>query len=144
MEIMRAEHTFSRLAAQEVPVLGDKEAIATIAVKSVAAARKFYEGVLGLRPGETVEPGVVSYRSGGSSVLVYESRHARTNQATSVTWNVGGEMDKVVEGLKGKGVTFEHYDLPGTTRKGDVHHTGRSKAAWFTDPDGNILALVGQ
>jgi hypothetical protein len=30
------------------------------------------------------------------------------------------------------------------TRKGDVHIAGKSKAAWFKDPDGNILALVGQ
>ena len=50
----------------------------------------------------------------------------------------------MVQALRGKGVVFEHYDLPGATRKGDVHHTGRTKAAWFKDPDGNILALVGE
>ena len=53
-------------------------------------------------------------------------------------------MDAEVVALKGRGVAFEHYDMPGITRKGDVHLTGRSKAAWFKDPDGNILAIVGQ
>jgi len=41
-------------------------------------------------------------------------------------------------------VTFERYDLPGTTREGDVHVTGELKVAWFKDPDGNIHSLVNQ
>jgi len=32
--------------------------------------------------------------------------------------------------------------MPGMTREGDVHVGGSMKAAWFKDPDGNILALV--
>ena len=43
--------------------------------------------------------------------------------------------------LKGKGVRFEHYDLPDTTREGDVHVSGDIRVAWFKDPDGNILSL---
>ena len=35
-------------------------------------------------------------------------------------------------------------DLPGTTREGDVHVMGDLNAAWFKDPDGNILNLVNQ
>jgi hypothetical protein len=44
--------------------------------------------------------------------------------------------------LKGKGVRFEHYDFPNTKRDGDVHVFGELKAAWFKDPDGNILSIV--
>ena len=32
--------------------------------------------------------------------------------------------------------------MPGTTLKGDVHVTGDHKAAWFKDPDGNIIGIV--
>ena len=39
-------------------------------------------------------------------------------------------------------MTFEHYDLPGTTRRGDIHEAGSTRVAWFKDPDGNILSLV--
>ena len=124
-------------------MLGDRDAVATIAVKSVAAAGKFYEGKLGLKPGPSTEEGVREYRSGNSRVLVYESRYAGTNQATAATWIVPDDLEKVVAALKAKGVAFEHYDMPGVTRKGDVHLTGRTKAAWFKDPDGNILAIVG-
>lgn len=50
----------------------------------------------------------------------------------------------MVKALKAKGVVFEHYDLPGTTRTGDVHLAGGLKAAWLKDLDGNILALVSR
>jgi hypothetical protein len=96
--------------------------------------------VLGLKPSASQEAGVLSQKSGSSTVLVYESRYAGTNKATA--WVVG-DLEGTVQALKAKGVTFERYDLPGVTHKGDVHLTGRMKAAWFKDPDGNILALVG-
>jgi hypothetical protein len=44
--------------------------------------------------------------------------------------------------LKAKGVSFEHYDLPGLTVQGDLHVGQGIKVAWFKDPDGNILSLV--
>jgi catechol 2,3-dioxygenase-like lactoylglutathione lyase family enzyme len=122
-------------------VLGDTDAIATIAVKNVEAARKFYEGTLGLKPAPSQEKGVLGYRSGSSNVLVYQSQYAGSNKATAVTWAVD-DLEAAIRELKAKGVRFEHYDLPGTTRTGDVHGAGRTKAAWFKDPDGNILALV--
>jgi catechol 2,3-dioxygenase-like lactoylglutathione lyase family enzyme len=124
-------------------MLGNKDAIATVAVRRIETARKFYEGTLGLKPVPTGEAGVMTYESGKASVLVYESQYAGTNKATAVTWAVEN-LEEVVRGLKAKGIRFEHYDLPGTTRQGDVHGTGNTKAAWFKDPDGNILALVSE
>jgi hypothetical protein len=59
-----------------------------------------------------------------------------------MTWDVGDDVESVVRALTSKGVSFEHYDLPGTTRSGDVHMTGAIKTAWFKDPDGNILAIA--
>jgi predicted lactoylglutathione lyase len=50
----------------------------------------------------------------------------------------------MVEQLKAKGVTFEHYDMPGVELQGDVHVMGDMHAAWFKDPDGNILNIVNQ
>jgi len=123
-------------------MLGDKEAIATIAVKDLAVAKQFYEGTLGLTPSASANAGVASYTSGGSKVLVYQSQFAGTNRATSATWVVGHDIENLVNALKAKGVTFEHYDFPGVVRRGDVHVAGETKTAWFKDPDGNILNLV--
>jgi catechol-2,3-dioxygenase len=122
-------------------VLDDQEVMATIAVKNLDTARKFYEGTLGLKRAPSSEKGVQGYKSGNASVLVYESQYAGTNKVTAVTWGVK-DLEGVVRELKGKGVRFEHYDFPGAKRTGDIHETGRTKAAWFKDPDGNILALV--
>ena len=123
-------------------MLGNENAIATIAVKDIKAAGKFYGGTLGLKPADKQEPGTLAYKSGGSTIFVYPSQYAGTNKATAVTWAVGDDVEAVVQSLKAKGVAFEHYDMPNTTRKGDVHVQGKRKIAWFKDPDGNIHSVV--
>ena len=125
-------------------MLAKFEAVATIAVKDIRVATDFYEQTLGLSRIPTSERGVQMFKSGDSRILVYESDYAGTNKATAATWTIGGDIKQVVAGLAAKGVRFEHYDLPGTTREGDVHVTGTIKAAWCKDPDGNILALVSE
>jgi catechol-2,3-dioxygenase len=120
-------------------MLENKDADATVAVKDLESASKFYEDTLGLKPTDVQNAEVRVFQSGRSKIVVYRSQFAGTNQATSVTWRVGKDLDTVVKALKAKGVVFEHYDFPGVTRQGDVHVTGEFKAAWFKDPDGNIL-----
>ena len=122
-------------------MLADKDAMATIAVKDIAAAKKFYGGTLGLKQAEAEGPGVVTYRSGNSTIVVYQSQFAGTNKATSATWGVGDEIEAIIRTLKRADVAFEHYDLPGLRREGDIHFAGDFKAAWFKDPDGNILHI---
>jgi catechol 2,3-dioxygenase-like lactoylglutathione lyase family enzyme len=124
-------------------MLGDKPAAATLPVGDLRAARDFYENVLGLSPIQELgedESGAVLYRSGESVVLVYQSEYAGTNQGTAASWAVGGDFDSVVEDLRKKGASFEHYDdLAGTTRDGDIHTFEGGRAVWFKDPSGNIL-----
>ena len=76
--------------------------------------------------------------------MVYTSVYEGTNRATAATWMVGDDVTAIAEMLKAKGVAFEHYDLPGTKREGDVHVWDRGRAAWFKDPDGNILSVVNR
>ena len=121
-------------------MLSDKDAIATVAVKNLESARKFYEGTLGLTKVMENEE-VLTFKTGKSTLFVYRSQYAGTNRATAVTF-VAEEVDDLVRTLKGRGVTFEHYDLPNMTRQGDLHVAGPMKVAWFKDPDGNIFSLV--
>lgn len=121
-------------------MLSDNDAVATVAVKNLEAARKFYEGTLGLTKIMENEE-VLTFKSGASTLFVYRSQYAGTNRATAVTF-VADEVDELVRTLKGRGVTFEHYDLPHMTRQGDIHIAGPMKTAWFKDPDGNIFSLV--
>jgi catechol 2,3-dioxygenase-like lactoylglutathione lyase family enzyme len=121
-------------------MLSDKDAIATVAVKNLDAAKRFYEGTLGLTKVMENEE-VLAFKTGKSTLFVYRSQYAGTNKATAVTF-VAEEVEDLVRTLKGRGVTFEHYDLPQMTRHGDIHVHGLMKTAWFKDPDGNIFSLV--
>lgn len=125
-------------------MLGNKDAAANIAVKNLEIAKKFYEDTLGLIQVAAEAQEVIVLKSGNSTVNVYRSQYAGTNKATTVTWVVGEDIESVVHQLKAKGITFEHYDMPGVTRVGDVHIAGDMKVAWFKDPDGNILNIASR
>jgi catechol 2,3-dioxygenase-like lactoylglutathione lyase family enzyme len=127
---------------KEINMLGDKEAVANIAVKNLETAKKFYEETLGLTQIGAEGQEVIVFRSGSSTIYVYKSQYAGTNQATALTWVVGKDIEGVVQELKAKGVTFEHYDMPDVTRENDIHVAGNMKVAWFKDPDGNILNII--
>ena len=124
-------------------MLGNIDAVANLAAKDMTVARRFYEDTLGLTQVDSEGDEVVVYRSGNTRVQVYRSSFAGTNQATAVSWQVGADIGRLVAALKAKGVRFEHYDMPETKREGDLHVAGGMKMAWFKDPDGNILHLIG-
>jgi catechol 2,3-dioxygenase-like lactoylglutathione lyase family enzyme len=124
-------------------MLRDTDAVATLAVKDLDAAGRFYQDTLGLsRAGDPDEESLV-FASGDTTINVYRSTFAGTNRATALTWAVD-DVEDVVRTLRSKGVKFEHYDLPDTRREGDVHVSGDLKVAWFKDPDGNILSVVSR
>lgn len=124
-------------------MLADMDATATVGVRDMAAAREFYGNVLGLKPVESEggDADMALYRSGNTRVFVYRSEYAGTNQATAITWDVGDKFDDIVAALQSKGARFEHYDMGGLRREGDVHVAGQLKIVWLKDPDGNILSI---
>src|ERR1051326_888510 len=79
--------------AKEQTMLSDKNAMATVPVRNMQAARKFYGETLGLKPDGMDTPEVVTYRSGNSRLVVYRSEFAGTNKATTATWGIGGELE---------------------------------------------------
>ena len=125
--------------------LANNDAVTMLAVKDLGRARHFYEDVLGLEKVDDEGEEVVTYRSGASAINVYRSEYAGTNKATALTWQVD-DLDATVGDLKAKGVTFEHYQIPGLRQEGDVYvaKDGDFRTAWFKDPDGNILSMVAQ
>ena len=125
-------------------MLGNRDAVANLAVKNLQTARRFYEGTLGLKAVDVEGEELIVFKSGNTTLNVYRSQYAGTNRATAVTWAVGDDVEGVVRALRAKGVTFEHYDMPDTKREGDIHIAGNIKVAWFKDPDGNILNVVNR
>jgi catechol 2,3-dioxygenase-like lactoylglutathione lyase family enzyme len=128
---------------KEKIMLTNKQPVATIAVKDLATARRFYEEKLGLKPSSGPhEPTTITYQGGEASLFVYQSDTAGTNQATAVTWVAGDQVDETVRSLRKNAVAFESYDMPGGSKEGDVYVLGAVRIAWFKDPDGNIHAVV--
>ena len=122
-------------------MLGDTNAVANLAVKNLQTAKNFYEDTIGLKQIDSEGDELIVFKSGNSKINVYRSQYAGTNKATAVTWTLE-DVEGAVRLLKAKGVTFEHYDMPGMSRQGDLHMCGDMKVAWFKDPDGNILNIV--
>lgn len=115
----------------------DKSSSAIVAIKDLERARAFYADTLGLELESESE--VLVFKTGATRLVVYPSDVAGTNRANAVVWDAGADFDAIHAELKGKGVTFEEYPDMGMAVSDGVHSQGDFKAAWFKDPDGNIL-----
>jgi catechol 2,3-dioxygenase-like lactoylglutathione lyase family enzyme len=113
---------------------------AYIPASDVKRARKFYEEVLGLEPGEDYAGGVI-YECADTEAFLYPTPNAGTSKASQAFWQVEDVEAEVAE-LKARGVKFEEYDFPGMTMKNSIVTAGGAKAAWFKDSEGNILAVT--
>ncbi|HEY6815515.1 MAG TPA: VOC family protein [Croceibacterium sp.] len=128
---------------EEKLLLKDKPSSAIVAVGDLDRARRFYAETLGLEPTTGSEEGVLTFRTGGTQLVVYESRVAGTNKANAVVWNAGEEdFDSVASQLREQGIVFETYPELGMEIADGVHRAGGFKGVWFKDPDGNILHVV--
>jgi catechol 2,3-dioxygenase-like lactoylglutathione lyase family enzyme len=107
--------------------------------KDVARARQFYETKLGFVPKREVAGGVIYESAAGTACFLYPTPNAGTSAASQAFWQVE-DVEREVAELSAKGVTFEHYDMPGM--KGAIATAGGAKTAWFKDTEGNILAIV--
>jgi catechol 2,3-dioxygenase-like lactoylglutathione lyase family enzyme len=121
-----------------------KNAAATLPCADMARARQFYEGTLGFSVVDE-NPAGVMYQVGSSQLFLYPSEYAGTNKATAAGLEVD-DLDGTMAELRGKGVTFEEYDLGeyGKTENGVMDMGEGGRGAWFKDPDGNILSLLEQ
>jgi catechol 2,3-dioxygenase-like lactoylglutathione lyase family enzyme len=115
---------------------------ANIPAADLGRARTFYADKLGLEPAHEVEGIMLLYRTGAGSVFsVYQTEYAGQAGHTIAQWHVD-DVDAAVRDLRGRGVTFEHYDLPGVEWEGDVASMGgMGKAAWFKDSEDNVLCI---
>jgi predicted enzyme related to lactoylglutathione lyase len=112
-----------------------------IPARDVARARKFYEEKVRLVPREEIAGGVVYECGNGSWIFLYPTPNAGTSKASQAFWQVD-DVEAEVKDLKTRGVVFEEYDMPGLKTVNGIMNTGDSKAAWFKDTEGNILALI--
>jgi catechol 2,3-dioxygenase-like lactoylglutathione lyase family enzyme len=114
---------------------------AYIPVKDVARARQFYEQKLGFKPKQETGGGVAYEFGEHTACFLYPTPNAGTSKASQAFWQVE-DVEREVAELKGRGVKFEEYDMPGMKMKNGIATAGGAKSAWFKDPDGNTMAIV--
>lgn len=114
----------------------------SFAVKDVDEARTFYEGTLGLRVSEEKEMGILLLHvADGCDVVVYPKPDH--TPATFTVLNLAvADISAAVADLTAAGVRLQTYE--GFTPDADgVHRAqGGPPIAWFTDPSGNIMAVL--
>jgi predicted enzyme related to lactoylglutathione lyase len=119
----------------------DARGAAVIAASDLARARKFYEEVLELEPEEVQEEASsVFYRLGGVPLMVYETSYAGTAKNTVFAVETG-DLAAAMAALREKGVVFADYDFPGLRTVDGVAELPGERAAWFSDSEGNVLAV---
>lgn len=114
----------------------------TLPMTDIKKSRDFYEGKLGLKPSTMkVDQDGLLYEVGQTFLYLYQRPPSKAEH-TLASFSID-DIEKTVDELGQKGVVFEHYDMPGlkTDAKGIVTME-KAKAAWFKDPDGNILGLL--
>ena len=109
-------------------------------VKDLARARSFYEDHLQLAPLGQRPDGKFVYRSGATEIALFPKPEGTKAEHTALSFRVD-DIDAAIAALKARGVEFDDYDLPGFKTVEHVCVLGSEKAAWFRDPEGNILCL---
>jgi predicted enzyme related to lactoylglutathione lyase len=124
-------------------VLTDTPTFSSFAVDDVAKARDFYSDTLGLRVSVVADMGplLTLHLAAGHDVMLYERPDFTPATYTVLNFEVG-DVDAVVGDLTAHGVAFERYEGFDQDDKGVARGPVGPAIAWFTDPAGNILAVL--
>ncbi len=110
-------------------------------VTDVDRAQKFYAESLGLDYTGTNDEGSAMFAlEGGSTLMLLPRPDCTRSESTAMSFEVD-DIGNEVSALEGRGVAFEDYDLPDLKTVDHICEFGTEKAAWFKDPDGNVLCV---
>ncbi len=110
-------------------------------VTDVDRAQKFYSESLGLdHTGFNDEGSALYSLQGGSTLMLLPRPDSQPSESTAMAFEVDDLSSEISE-LEDKGVAFEDYDLPELRTVDHVADLGSERAAWFKDPDGNVICL---
>jgi catechol 2,3-dioxygenase-like lactoylglutathione lyase family enzyme len=127
-------------------MLAQAEAFSGFAVPDLAQAEAFYGQTLGIETELLDEQNglLTLHLAGGRDTLIYRKPDHQPATYTILNFRVD-DIDAVVDGLVERGVEFERYDDFDQDEKGIARGRAQNQGpdiAWFTDPAGNILAVI--
>jgi catechol 2,3-dioxygenase-like lactoylglutathione lyase family enzyme len=127
-------------------MLTKSKAFQGFAAPDLDAAKRFYGETLGLEVTEVMDGLIGLNIEGGNNVMIYVKPDHEPANYTILNFPVAN-IDEAVDELTKRGVTFERYDGFEQDEKGIARPEGGQEGppiAWFTDPAGNILAVLQQ
>jgi catechol 2,3-dioxygenase-like lactoylglutathione lyase family enzyme len=121
-------------------VFADSKAFSGFAVPDVEQARQFYGDTLGIKV--TEEHGLLTLHlnDGERPTLIYPKPDHEPAGFTILNFQVE-DVEKAVDELNARGVEMETYEGFEQDEKGIMRGEGPD-IAWFTDPAGNVLAVL--
>lgn len=118
-----------------------KRIFGSFSVDDIEAARRFYEGTLGMKAELVTDDGpLFLHDSNGRATLVYPKADHTPASFTVLNLSVD-DIDSTVEELRSQGVEFQRYDGIEVDDRG-IHHSRGHSIAWFADPAGNVISVV--
>jgi predicted enzyme related to lactoylglutathione lyase len=122
-------------------MFADTKAFSGFAVDDIDKAREFYGDTLGLGT-STEEMGVLGlHLAGGLDIMVYPKPDFTPATYTILNFVVD-DIDRAVDELTARGASMERYEGFDQDEKGIARGPEGPQIAWFTDPAGNILAVL--
>ncbi len=120
-----------------------KKTFSGFSANDLQKAKAFYHETLGIEVSEN-QMGILTLHLGnGHEVIIYPKPNHEPATFTVLNFAVD-DVEKAVDDLIAKGVTFEQYGEPmKTDEKGILRGDGHGPdIAWFKDPAGNILSVL--
>jgi len=125
-------------------MLANSKAYSGFAVDDIGKAEEFYGGTLGLTTSVLEEGTLLQLDLAGERpTLVYIKPDFTPATYTILNFPVE-DVEKAVDELSAKGVSFERYEGFDQDEKGIDRSGPGGGIAWFKDPAGNILAVHGE
>jgi catechol 2,3-dioxygenase-like lactoylglutathione lyase family enzyme len=121
----------------------DSRAFSGFAVKDLDTAKAFYGTTLGLEIEDHPMGTIGLHLGSGATVMVYPKPDHVPASYTILNFPVT-DVEAAVDGLIAAGVRMERYEGFEQDAKGIARDERGPTIAWFTDPSGNILAVLDE
>ncbi len=123
-------------------MLADHPVFPILLATDLDASRTFYRDTLGLDLIREDAGDRLVFRCGsGTQLVVTKSTVGTSDSQTQIAWRVP-DIHAALEDLRARGVGIEEYEDPDPVTTNGIADMGHSWAAWFIDPDRNVLAVV--
>jgi len=122
-------------------MFGSNQVMSSFSSNDIPAAKAFYADTLGFDVEEQFEGLLLKYAGGGQTMVYPKPNHEPAS--FTVLHIVVDDVEKAVDDLTAKGVTFEQYtDEPIRTDEKGIARDMGAAIAWFKDPAGNIIGVA--